>query len=104
MDKLLEVIELSKRYPQGNFLDRSVFTAVDHISFYINPAEVFTLAGESGCGKTTTAKLVLGFEEATSGEIRHNGKVQTRHEKSWLTEGIQAIFHDPFSTCNPLRR
>ena len=104
MDKLLEVIELSKRYPQGNFLDRSVFTAVDHISFYINPAEVFTLAGESGCGKTTTAKLVLGFEEATSGEIRHNGKVQTRHEKSWITEGIQAIFQDPFSTFNPLRR
>ncbi|MFN8529368.1 MAG: ABC transporter ATP-binding protein [Anaerolineae bacterium] len=104
MDKLLEANELTKRYSQGNLFDRTVFTAVDHVSFYIKPAEVFTLAGESGCGKTTTAKLILGFEEATSGEIRHNGKVQTHHEKSWITEGIQAIFQDPFSTFNPLRR
>ncbi|MBE2270662.1 MAG: ABC transporter ATP-binding protein [Anaerolinea sp.] len=104
MDKLLEAVKLTKLYSQGNILDRATFTAVDNISFYIKPAEVFTLAGESGCGKTTTAKLVLGFEEATSGEIRHNGKVQTRNEKSWISEGIQAIFQDPFSTFNPLRR
>ena len=72
-------------------------------AFYINPAEIFTLAGESGCGKTTTAKVVLGFEEATSGTITHNGKVQTKKEKVWITEGVQAIFQDPFSTFNPLR-
>lgn len=104
MANLLEVVNLTKRYSQGNVLDRSVFTAVDEINFYIKPAEVFTLAGESGCGKTTTAKLVLGFEEATSGEIRHNGKAQVRNEKTWITEGVQAIFQDPFSTFNPLRR
>ena len=72
-------------------------------AFYIKPAEIFTLAGESGCGKTTTAKIVLGFEEATSGAILHNGKLQTRKEKVWITEGVQAIFQDPFSTFNPLR-
>src|SRR5690606_15581408 len=72
-------------------------------SFYIKPAEIFTLAGESGCGKTTTAKIILGFEEPTSGEILHNGKPHTRKEKAWLTEGVQAIFQDPFSTFNPLR-
>ncbi|MCK6579243.1 MAG: ABC transporter ATP-binding protein [Anaerolineae bacterium] len=104
MVRLLEVSKLTKRYSQGNIIDRTVFTAVDHISFDINEAEVFTLAGESGCGKTTTAKLILGFEEATSGEIRHNGKVQTRNEKPWLTESVQAIFQDPFSTFNPMRR
>ncbi|MBK8023087.1 MAG: ABC transporter ATP-binding protein [Chloroflexi bacterium] len=104
MDKLLEVSALTKLYSQGNIIDRTVFTAVDHVSFYIKEAEVFTLAGESGCGKTTTAKLILGFEEPTSGEIRHNGKVQTRHEKPWITEGVQAIFQDPFSTFNPMRR
>jgi peptide/nickel transport system ATP-binding protein len=76
---------------------------VDHVSFYIKPAEIFTLAGESGCGKTTTAKIVLGFEEATSGVILHNGKLQTRKDKPWITEGVQAIFQDPFSTFNPLR-
>ena len=103
MDKLLEVNELTKRYSQGNVIARIRLTAVDHVSFYIKPAEIFTLAGESGCGKTTTAKLVLGFEEATSGEMLHNGKMQTRKAKAWITEGVQAIFQDPFSTFNPLR-
>jgi peptide/nickel transport system ATP-binding protein len=103
VDKLLEINDLSKRYAQGSVLARITLTAVDHVSFYIKPAEIFTLAGESGCGKTTTAKIVLGFEEATSGVILHNGKLHTRHEKAWLTEGVQAIFQDPFSTFNPLR-
>jgi peptide/nickel transport system ATP-binding protein len=103
MDKLLEVNELTKRYSQGNVIARITLTAVDHVSFYIKPAEIFTLAGESGCGKTTTAKVILGFEEATSGAILHNGKVQTHNRKAWITEGVQAIFQDPFSTFNPLR-
>ena len=103
MDKLLEVNELTKRYSQGNMIARITLTAVDNISFYIKPAEIFTLAGESGCGKTTTAKLVLGFEDATSGGMLHNGKPQTRKEKAWITRGVQAIFQDPFSSFNPLR-
>ena len=103
MDKVLEVNELTKRYAQGNVLARVTLTAVDHVSFYIKPAEIFTLAGESGCGKTTTAKVVLGFEEATSGQLLRNGKLQNRKEKVWISEGVQAIFQDPFSTFNPLR-
>jgi peptide/nickel transport system ATP-binding protein len=103
MDKLLEVNELTKRYSQGNMIARITLTAVDHVSFYIKPAEIFTLAGESGCGKTTTAKVIIGFEEATSGAITHNGKLQTPKEKPWLTDGVQAIFQDPFSTFNPMR-
>lgn len=103
MDKLLEVNQLTKRYSQGNVIARITLTAVDHVSFYIKPAEIFTLAGESGCGKTTTAKIIIGFEEATTGEIYHNGKLQTTRKKAWLTQGVQAIFQDPFSTFNPLR-
>lgn len=103
MDKLLEVSELTKRYSQGNVLARITLTAVDNVSFFIKPAEIFTLAGESGCGKTTTAKLVLGFEEATSGTMLHAGKKQAPKQKTWLTGGVQAIFQDPFSTFNPLR-
>ncbi|MBX3062689.1 MAG: ABC transporter ATP-binding protein [Anaerolineae bacterium] len=103
MDKLLEVNDLTKRYTQGNMLARITLTAVDHVSFYIKPAEIFTLAGESGCGKTTTAKIVLGFEEITTGSIYHNGKPHTHKERAWLTDGVQAIFQDPFSTFNPLR-
>jgi peptide/nickel transport system ATP-binding protein len=103
MDKLLEVNQLTKEYMLGNLIAKTKIMAADNVSFFINPAEIFTLAGESGCGKTTTAKVVLGFEEATSGTITHNGKVQTKKEKVWVTESVQAIFQDPFSTFNPLR-
>jgi len=103
MEKLLEVDQLTKEYSMGSLIAKTRITAVDHISFFMKPAEIFTLAGESGCGKTTTAKVVLGFEEATSGAITHNGKLQSKKEKVWITEGVQAIFQDPFSTFNPLR-
>jgi peptide/nickel transport system ATP-binding protein len=103
METLLEAQDLTKRYSQGNVLARIVFTAVDRINFFIRPAEIFTLAGESGCGKTTTANMILGFEEPSSGKILHNGNLQKRGEKVWRTEGVQAIFQDPFCTFNPLR-
>jgi peptide/nickel transport system ATP-binding protein len=103
MDKLLEVDQLTKEFHLGSLIARIKIVAADHVSFYIKPAEIFTLAGESGCGKTTTAKIVLGFEDATTGTIKHNGKPQTPGEKVWRTEHVQAIFQDPFSTFNPLR-
>ncbi len=103
MDKLLEINHLTKVFSLGSILSRVHITAVDNVSFDINPAEIFALAGESGCGKTTTARIVLGFEEATSGTIVHNGKKEAKNEKVWITEGIQAIFQDPFATFNPLR-
>ncbi len=61
------------------------------------------MAGESGCGKTTTARIILGFEHPTSGTIVHSGKKEAKNERVWRTEGIQAIFQDPFGTFNPLR-
>jgi peptide/nickel transport system ATP-binding protein len=103
MDKLLEVKNLTKVFSLGGITSRIKITATDGVSFYIKPAEIFTLAGESGCGKTTTANMALGFEEPTAGTISHKGKLRTKKEKVWFTEGIQAIFQDPFGTFNPLR-
>ena len=106
MVMILEVDQLTKDFSLGSITSRVKITATDNVSFYIKPAEIFTLAGESGCGKTTTAKMVLGFEEPTSGTIAHKGKKtekSNRHRKVWLTEGVQAIFQDPFGTFNPLR-
>ena len=103
MEKLLEVDLLKKEFAQGSIIARTMLTAVDNVSFYIKPAEIFTLAGESGCGKTTSAKIILGFEEQSSGTVIHKGKLKTRKEKVWITGGVQAIFQDPFSSFNPLR-
>ncbi|MGC9358244.1 MAG: ABC transporter ATP-binding protein [Anaerolineae bacterium] len=103
MEKILEVDDLTKVFTQGSLLSRSKIIATDKVSFHIKPAEVFALAGESGCGKTTIARMILGFEEPTSGAIIHKGKKAARNGKVWYTEGIQAIFQDPFETFNPLR-
>jgi peptide/nickel transport system ATP-binding protein len=105
MQQLLEVDHLTKIFTLGNVFSRVRITAVDNISFHIKPAEIFALAGESGCGKSTTARIILGIEEQTSGAIIHKGKrdKKTKNEKVWFTEGIQAIFQDPFGTFNPLR-
>jgi len=103
MEKVLEINQLTKTFSLGSLFSRIRITATDNVSFHIKPAEIFSLAGESGCGKTTTARMVLGFEEPTSGAIIHNGKQAERNEKVWRTQGIQAIFQDPFGTFNPLR-
>ena len=103
MEKLLEIENLTKVFTLGSILSRAHITAVDNVSFFLKPAEIFTLAGESGCGKTTTARIILGFESPTSGSIIHSGKKEAKNEKVWFTEGIQAIFQDPFSTFNSLR-
>jgi peptide/nickel transport system ATP-binding protein len=103
MEKLLDVEHLTKVYSLGSITSRVKITATDDVSFYIKPSEIFTLAGESGCGKTTTAKMVLGFEEPTSGTIVHKGQVKEKNERVWFTEDVQAIFQDPFNTFNPLR-
>ncbi len=103
MEKLLEVDGLSKDFFLGSVLSRVRITAAENVSFFIKPAEIFALAGESGCGKTTTARIILGFEEPTAGAIIHSGKKEAKKEKVWFTEGIQAIFQDPFGTFNPLR-
>lgn len=105
MEKLVEVEHLTKIFSLGSILSRVRITAVDDVSFYIKPAEIFALAGESGCGKTTTARMILGFEEPTSGAIIYKGKRDeaSKPKKVWLTEGVQAIFQDPFATFNPLR-
>lgn len=103
MKKVLEVNNLTKVFSLGSITSRVKITAVNDVSFYMKPAEIFTLAGESGCGKTTTAKMILGFEEPTAGSIMYNGRATAGNEKVWFTQGVQAIFQDPFSTFNPLR-
>lgn len=69
MEKTLEIKNLTKVYSVGSLFSKLKITAVENVSFYIKPSEIFTLAGEGGCGKTTIAKIILGFEELTSGEI-----------------------------------
>jgi oligopeptide/dipeptide ABC transporter ATP-binding protein len=98
---LLEIRNLTKRFPvRGGGLVR----AVEDVSFSIGRGETFALVGESGCGKTTLTKLVLGLEQPTSGEICFNGqdlaKASSKTMHAYRREA-QAVFQDPYSSLNP---
>jgi len=105
MEKLIEVKNLTKTFSIGTFLFKDKFAAVEKVSFYIKSAEIFTLAGESGCGKTTTAKIILGFEEQTEGEIFLEEKPVSlwKRERTQFLQKVQAIFQNPFESFNLLR-
>lgn len=105
---LLRVENLNKVFNIGSIFSRVKIRAVNNVSFEINKAEIFTLAGESGSGKTTVAKIILGFLEPTSGKIIYKGReiseIQKDGNQSLLRKEVQAVFQNPFETFNPLRR
>jgi peptide/nickel transport system ATP-binding protein len=78
--------------------------AVDDVSFDIFQGETFGLVGESGCGKTTTGRMIVGLEKPTAGKIEINGKsalgLSSKQQKE-IRRDMQIIFQDPYSSLNP---
>ena len=111
-DAILTVSNLKKYFPiEKGFLKRvkDYVKAVDDISFSVSKGNILGLIGESGCGKTTTARTILRAMEPTSGEIKYltqNDETVdlsklTRKELKPLRKEIQMIFQDPFSSLSP---
>ncbi|PWC30365.1 ABC transporter ATP-binding protein [Teichococcus aestuarii] len=108
MSPLLEVSGLAKHYPvkKGVIVQKQVGTvrAVDGVSFHVNRGETLALVGESGCGKSTTARLVLRLIEPSAGTIRFEGKDVTKVEGGamrLLRRRMQIVFQDPYASLNP---
>ncbi|NPV70371.1 MAG: ABC transporter ATP-binding protein [Firmicutes bacterium] len=107
MNDLIVVDRLVKYFPVGGgFLagPRHFVHAVDDVSFVIRKGETFGLVGESGCGKTTTGRLILRLIEPTSGEILYNGRNVLElgnEEMRKMRRKMQLIFQDAFSSFDP---
>ena len=108
---LLSVQNLKKHFPvtKGLLLMKTIgwVKAVDDISFALQQGETLALVGESGCGKTTTAKLILRLEQPTSGEVLMDGKDVHALRGNDLREYrtmVQAVFQDPWSSLSPRMR
>src|SRR5438445_12646329 len=110
-DYLLEVNHLKKFFPIQRGLLRKIvgqIRAVDDVSFFVRPGETLSLVGESGCGKTTTARCVLRAVDPTAGEVLFraaDGAIVDvasvpRARLRPLRREMQMIFQDPFSSLN----
>ncbi|MCG8548026.1 MAG: ATP-binding cassette domain-containing protein [Alphaproteobacteria bacterium] len=107
-EPLLSLTNVTKHFPvkEGLFIKKTVgrVKAVEDVSVEVFEGETLGLAGESGCGKSTTAKLVLLIDEPTRGELQFNGKTTQRFSKAELKayrKSVQAVLQDPYSSLSP---
>lgn len=97
---LLEVKGLKKYFKVG----KGTLKAVDDISFYIRPGETLGVVGESGCGKTTCGRTILGLYDKTDGQVLYRGEdvhQMNGVKRKQFTKNAQIIFQDPYASLDP---
>lgn len=92
------------RAGQGLFAPPRQVVAVDDVNFSVPAGSVLGVVGESGCGKTTLARMILGLLEPSAGEVLVDGKRLEGMDRRARARLIQPVFQDPFSSLNPRRR
>jgi ABC-type glutathione transport system ATPase component len=103
---VLELHKVSNTYAaqsHGIFGKRSDNNVLKDVSFEIKRGEIFGLVGESGCGKTTLSRAILGLVDY-SGEILIDGEPYTKARRRDFTKRVQAVFQDPSAALNPTKR
>src|SRR5688572_16508538 len=101
-EPILQVSGLHKQFPvKLGLFKRGAVSAVDGVSFDVYPGETLGIVGESGCGKSTTARLILRLIDPTSDEIMLDGQNVHSMNRLIMYRGIQMVFQDPYSSVNP---
>lgn len=93
---ILKVENLSKEYVKGCFFSKEKKEVLKNISFEVKEGEIFSIIGQSGVGKSTIGKIILGIEKESFGKILFLGKKLVEREK----RDIQMVFQDPYSSLN----
>jgi len=105
---LLRTVGLTRQFRIGGLLSPKTLHAVDEVDLEIGRAEIVALVGESGCGKSTIARLLAGIYKPTRGEIWFEGrnvtKLRTRRQRLAYASDVPMLFQDPFSSLNPAYR
>src|SRR5450432_3544113 len=108
MSPLLETRGMTKHFKIGGNFSRKTLHAVDDVNIVIDRQEIVALAGESGSGKSTIARLLARIYKPTSGEIYYQGKplssMRTRRDSLGYRSDVPMVFQDPFSSLNPAYR
>ena len=106
-EPILQVKNLSVHFPIKKGIFNKIVDhnkAVEKVSFDVYPGETLGVVGESGCGKTTTGRVIVGLQKPTEGEIIYKGKdiaLMNERELRELRKDVQIIFQDPYSSLNP---
>ena len=106
--ELLRTERLTRHFKIGSALSRRTLHAVDDVSFGIGEREIVALAGESGSGKSTIARVLARIYKPTSGEVFFEGKplssMTSRADRLRYSSLVPMVFQDPFSSINPVFR
>jgi len=107
-EPLLRAERLSRHFKIGNALSRKTLHAVDDATFSIGERQIVAVAGESGSGKSTVARVLAKIYKPTSGEVYFQGKplsaIRSRRDRLRYSGEVPMVFQDPFSSINPVFR
>jgi oligopeptide transport system ATP-binding protein len=101
MSALLEARDVRRQFTRGGLFGRTHLRAVDGVDLEVEQGEVLALVGESGCGKTTLGRLLLGLDSPDAGAVELDGTALGQLDRKTVRKRLQPVFQDPYASLDP---